>query len=41
MAAFGPILSVVAGIGTILVVIAVAFVWPEPRRIGALDKHLR
>jgi MFS family permease len=40
-AAFGPVLSVVGGgIGTILVVIAVALKWPETSRIGALDKHL-
>lgn len=38
---FGPVVSVVAGgIGTILVVFAVAMKWPETRRIGALDKHL-
>jgi hypothetical protein len=29
------------GIGTILVVIAVAMIWPETRKIGALDKNLR
>ena len=41
-ALFGPVLSVVGGgIGTILVVIAVAMIWPETRRIGALDKNLR
>jgi MFS family permease len=41
-ALFGPVISVVAGgIGTILVVIAVAFRWPETRRIGALDATLR
>jgi MFS family permease len=40
-AAFGPVLSVVGGgIGTILVVIAVALKWPETTRIGALDKDL-
>jgi len=39
---FGPVLSVVGGgIGTILVVLGVAKVWPETRKIGALDKHLR
>jgi len=39
---FGPVVSVVAGgIGTILVVLGVATVWPETRKIGALDKHLR
>lgn len=41
-ALFGPVLSVVGGgIGTILVVIAVALKWPETRKIGALDKDLR
>jgi MFS family permease len=41
-ALFGPVISVVGGgIGTILVVIAVAFGWPETRKIGALDKTLR
>src|SRR6476660_418446 len=41
-ALFGPIISVVAGgIGTILVVLGVSGVWPETRKIGALDKHLR
>src|SRR5437762_12737246 len=41
-ALFGPVISVVAGgIGTILVVLVVAFRWPETRRIGALDKSLR
>jgi MFS family permease len=40
-ALFGPVLSVIGGgIGTILVVFAVAFVWPETRKIGALDKSL-
>lgn len=40
-AIFGPVLSVVGGgIGTILVVIAVALRWPETTKIGALDKHL-
>src|SRR5438552_8455879 len=38
----GPVISVVAGgIGTILVVLDVAFRWPETRRIGALDRTLR
>jgi hypothetical protein len=33
--------SVVAGgIGTILVVFAVAVKWPQTRKIGALDKSL-
>jgi MFS family permease len=41
-ALFGPVVSVVAGgIGTILVVLGVAWRWPETRRIGALDKNLR
>jgi len=41
-ALFGPVISVVAGgIGTILVVGAVALLWPETRKIGALDKTLR
>ncbi|MEP6973897.1 MAG: MFS transporter [Spartobacteria bacterium] len=40
-AIFGPVLSVVAGgIGTILVVGAVAAKWPQTRKIGALDKSL-
>lgn len=35
---FGPVFSVVSGgIGTILVVIAVAWIWPEIRRYGRLD----
>ena len=41
-ALFGPVISVVAGgIGTILVVLGVCWVWPETRKIGALDKNLR
>src|SRR3954468_11108541 len=41
-ALFGPVVSVVAGgIGTILVVLGVSWVWPETRKIGALDKNLR
>ena len=41
-ALFGPVISVVAGgIGTILVVLGVASLWSETRRIGALDKTLR
>jgi len=33
-----PVFSVVSGgIGTILVVIAVATIWPEMRRYGRLD----
>ncbi len=36
-ALFGPVLSVVGGgIGTIVVVIAVAFMWPALRKIGPL-----
>lgn len=35
---FGPVVSVVSGgVGTILVVIGVALVWPEIRRYGRLD----
>ena len=41
-ALFGPVLSVIGGgIGTILVVLAVAFGWPETRKIGALDRNLK
>jgi MFS family permease len=41
-ALFGPVISVVAGgIGTILVVLGVAKMWPETAKIGALDKSLR
>jgi MFS family permease len=41
-ALFGPVISVIAGgIGTILVVLGVAFHWPETRKIGTLDKSLR
>jgi hypothetical protein len=41
-ALFGPVISVVAGgIGTMLVVLGVAFRWPETRKIGALDRTLR
>ncbi|MEY2562889.1 MAG: hypothetical protein QOH88_1082 [Verrucomicrobiota bacterium] len=41
-ALFGPVMSVVAGgVGTILVVLGVARIWPETRKIGALDKNLR
>ena len=40
-ALFGPVVSVIAGgVGTILVVVAVALKWPETRKIGKLDKHL-
>jgi MFS family permease len=35
---FGPIFAVVSGgVGTILVVVAVALIWPEIRRYGRLD----
>src|SRR5213078_388786 len=41
-ALFCPVISVVAGgIGTILVVVAVALRWPETSRIAALDRNLR
>lgn len=41
-ALFGPVTSVVAGgIGTILVVLGVAKLWPETRKIGALDQTMR
>ncbi|HEX4653348.1 MAG TPA: MFS transporter [Candidatus Udaeobacter sp.] len=41
-ALFGPVISVVAGgVGTVLVVAAVALRWPETRKIGALDRSLR
>jgi MFS family permease len=41
-ALFGPVISVVAGgVGTILVVVAVALRWPQTRKIGALDKNMR
>ncbi|MFL5627822.1 MAG: MFS transporter [Ktedonobacteraceae bacterium] len=36
---FGPVISVVGGgIGTILVVLLVALLWPEMRRLGALSE---
>ena len=36
---FGPVASVVGGgIGTIAVVLAVMFVWPEVRRFGSLQQ---
>jgi MFS family permease len=39
---FGPVISVVAGgVGTILVVLGVSWIWPQTRKIGALDKNLR
>ncbi|HZT40893.1 MAG TPA: MFS transporter [Chthonomonadaceae bacterium] len=35
----GPVISVVAGgVGTILVVVLTALIWPELRRLGALDE---
>jgi MFS family permease len=41
-ALFGPVISVVAGgIGTVLVVAAAAWRWPDIRKIGALDRNLR
>src|SRR6266513_4447494 len=41
-ALFGPVVSVAAGgVGTILVVLGVSWIWPETRKIGALDKNLR
>jgi len=41
-ALFGPVVSVVAGgVGTLLVVLGVAWLWPETRKIGALDRNLR
>ena len=41
-ALFGPVISVVGGgIGTILAVLGVAKIWPETRKIGALDRSLR
>lgn len=37
---FGPVVSVVAGgVGTILVVIAVATIWPQIRNLGALEEY--
>ncbi|MGM3307786.1 MFS transporter [Anabaena sp. WFMT] len=40
-ALFGPVLSVVGGgIGTILVVVATAMIWPEIRKLGALHEDL-
>src|SRR2546429_355661 len=41
-ALFGPVVSIVAGgIGTIFVLLGVAWRWPETRKIGALDRTLR
>jgi hypothetical protein len=35
---FGPVIAVAAGgVGTILVVLCVALIWPEMRRLGALS----
>jgi MFS family permease len=40
-ALFGPVISVVAGgVGTMLVVLGVSWIWPETRKIGALDRNL-
>ncbi|BAZ88134.1 MFS transporter [Dolichospermum compactum] len=40
-ALFGPVFSVVGGgIGTILVVVATAAIWPEIRKLGALHEDL-
>ncbi|HEY5036150.1 MAG TPA: MFS transporter [Chthoniobacterales bacterium] len=40
-AVFGPVVSVVGGgIGTILVVLAVVFKWPQIRKIGRLDRSV-
>ncbi|MBD2139110.1 MFS transporter [Anabaena sp. FACHB-1237] len=40
-ALFGPVLSVVGGgIGTILVVVATALIWPQMRKLGALHEEL-
>ncbi len=40
-ALLGPVVSVVAGgIGTVLVVLAVGWKWPQMRKIGALDRTL-
>ncbi|MCP6757577.1 MAG: MFS transporter [Fischerella sp. CENA71] len=39
-ALFGPVISVVGGgIGTIIVVIATAMIWPEIRKLGALHEY--
>jgi MFS family permease len=41
-ALFGPVISVIGGgIGTVLVVLGVSWIWPETRKIGALDRNLR
>jgi MFS family permease len=40
-ALFGPVFSVVSGgIGTILVVVVTAMIWPEIRKLGALHEDL-
>ena len=37
---FGPVIAVAAGgVGTILVVLCVALIWPEMRRLGALSEN--
>ncbi len=37
---FGPVASVVSGgVGTILVVLGIAWVWPQLRQLGRLDEH--
>lgn len=39
-ALFGPVISVVGGgIGTIIVVIATAMIWPGIRKLGALQEY--
>jgi hypothetical protein len=39
-ALFGPVISVVGGgIGTIVVVIATAMIWPGIRKLGALQEY--
>lgn len=39
---FGPVIAVVAGgIGTILVVLSVARIWPEVRRLGSLGAKMK
>ena len=36
---FGPVVPVVGGgVGTILVVVAVALLWPQVRRLGSLHE---
>jgi hypothetical protein len=37
---FGPVFAAVSGgVGTILVVLGVAWLWPEIRKYGRLDAH--